>query len=101
VSLATDHLLLGGLADRAGVDHDEVGRLHRGRLGTARGEQAAGHLLGVAPVHLAAERPDVEAREGRRVGPVLGETLVGRMRRLGWRRRRGRDEVEHRERAAG
>ena len=67
-----DHLLLGALADRAGVDDDEVGGLERRRLLAAGGQQAPGHLLRVAPVHLAAERPDVEARQGPRVGEVLG-----------------------------
>src|SRR5207249_5564062 len=54
-ALAADHLLLRGLADRAGVDHDDVRGLHRWRLGAARGEETAGHLLRVAPGHLAAE----------------------------------------------
>ena len=92
-----DDLLLGALADRAGVDDDEVGGLERGGLVAAGGQQAAGHLLGVAPVHLAAERPDMEARQGPRVGQVLGEPVV--VGRAGWRgaaRRRGGDELEHR-----
>ena len=36
LALPADHLLLGGLADRAGVDDHEVGRLERRRLGAAR-----------------------------------------------------------------
>ena len=64
VPLPADHLLLRCLADRAGVDHDEIGRVHRRRLGASRGKKTSGHLLRVAPVHLAAEGPDVERWEG-------------------------------------
>ena len=80
LALPADHLLLGALADRAGVDHDEVGRLERRRLLAAGGQQAAGHLLGVAPVHLAAERPDVEARQRARLraGTRRGARRPGR-----------------------
>ena len=97
VALPTDHLLLGTLADRAGVDDDQVGRLHRRRLGAARGEQPAGHLLGIAAVHLAAERPQVERGEGTLVGAVLGEPLVGDIGGGTRRDRLGREQVEHRE----
>ena len=78
VALPADHLLLGGLADRAGVDDDEVGVIESGRLLTTGAEQSPGHLLGVAPVHLAAERPDVEAGQRPRLRPILGDALVGR-----------------------
>ena len=96
VSLAADDLLLRALADRAGVDDDQVGRFHRGCLGTARREQPAGHLLGIAPVHLAAERPQVERGEGTLVGAVLREPLVGDVRGGARRHRLGREQVEHR-----
>ena len=44
VALPADDLLLGGLADRAGVDHDEVGGLERRRLLAAR-RPAAGPAI--------------------------------------------------------
>ena len=49
------------------------------RLGASSQPAASrlpGHLLRIAPVHLAAERPDVEARQGPRLGQVLHEPLV-------------------------
>ena len=46
------------LADVAGVEEDEVGLLHRGRLGKAVRRQQLRHALGVVDVHLAAERLD-------------------------------------------
>ena len=76
LALPADHLLLGGLADRAGVDHDQIGRLESARLVAAGGQQAAGHLLRVAPVHLAAEGPDGEARQDRRLRAVFVDTAV-------------------------
>ena len=94
--LAADDLLLRALADRTGVDDDQVGRLHRRGLGAARREQPAGHLLGVAPVHLAAERPHVERREGALVGAVLREPLVGDFGGGARRGRLGRKQVENR-----
>ena len=63
MALPADHLLLGALADRARVDDDEIGRLERRRLLAAGREQPTGHLLRVAAVHLAAQGPDVEARQ--------------------------------------
>ncbi len=96
----TDDLLLGALADRASVDDDEVGALERGRLLAAGGQQSPGHLLRIAPVHLAAQRPEVEPRQDPRLGDVFGQARVagcgGSAR--GARRRRG-DELEHRQRA--
>ena len=72
------------------------------RLGAARGEQPPGHLLGVAPVHLAAERPDEEPRQacgasGRNsVEPrVIGRERIARSGGRG----AGGDEVEHGQRA--
>jgi hypothetical protein len=62
VTLPADHLLLGTFADRARVDDDQVGGLERFGLLAARAQQPPGHLLRVAAVHLAPERPDVEAR---------------------------------------
>ena len=79
LSLPADDLLLRALADRAGVDDDEVGRVHRRRLVAAGRQEATGHLLRVAAVHLAAQRPDVEARQA--ADPdVLAEPVVGRRR---------------------
>jgi hypothetical protein len=96
MALPADHLLLRGLADRAGVDHDQARLVERRRLGAARREQAAGHLLGVAPVHLAAQRPDVEGGQRPRLGPVLIETvIVGRSRTARRHERRRSDDVEH------
>ena len=64
-ALAADHLGLGVLAHGAGVDDDEVRPPPSMRRGSQPdGEELAGHLLGVALVHLAAERPDEEARAG-------------------------------------
>ena len=80
MALPADDLLFGGLADRAGVDHDQVGLVERRRLLAAGDQQPAGHLLGVAAVHLAAERPDVEPRQRPRLGPVLDEAGVVRLR---------------------
>ncbi len=80
-ALAADDLRLGRFPDRAGVDDDEVGRVHRGRLGTAGGQQPPGHLLGVALVHLAAQRPDEERRQRAHLGPELVEALVSRVER--------------------
>ncbi len=99
VALPADDLLLGTLADRARVDHDEIGGLEAHRLGAARGQQLPGHLLGVAPVHLAAQRPQVEGRQRGGVRRVLGQPVVvgfGRSTRGGARRRR-RDDVEDRQ----
>ena len=102
LALPADDLLLGALADRAGVDDDEVGGLERRRLLAAGGQQAPGHLLRVAAVHLAAERPDVEARQGRRLGQVLGEAVVIGCGRAGAARLGGAagSDLEHRQRAA-
>ena len=72
-----DDLLLGGLADGARVDDHQVGGLQRGGLGAARRQQGARHLLRVAAVHLAAERPDVEARQDQVVGRELGHAASG------------------------
>ena len=52
------------------------------RLGAAGRGERAGHLLGVRVVHLAAQRPYVEARQGDVVGGELGELVrdLGRAR---------------------
>ena len=76
LALAADDLLFGAFADGAGVDDDQVGVVHRRGLLAAGGQQASGHLLGVAAVHLATERPDVEPRQGPDVGQVLGQAVV-------------------------
>ena len=99
MALPADHLLLGGLADGAGVDHDEVRPLEVRGLFAARGQQSAGHLFGVAPVHLAAERPDVEPRERPRLWAVLVQAgVVGAYLLAGsMRRTRAEFRIEHRQ----
>src|SRR5712671_79362 len=100
MTLPTDDLLLRALADRAGVDHDQVRLVERRRLRTACCKQPAGHLLRVAPVHLAAERPDVERRQGPRFRAIFGQARIGRLHRLvrwPW----GNHLVEHRQLAKG
>src|SRR3990170_3855266 len=56
-----DRPLLGVVADRAGVEDDQVGLLRPGRLRPAEATEAGGQLLGVRLVHLAADGPDVVA----------------------------------------
>ncbi len=88
---AADDLLLRGLADGAGVDDDEVGLLEPAASGAAGRQERARHLLRVGRVHLAAQRPDVEAGQE----PLLGGELSRAVRRPSSRSRRGR----HRRRA--
>ena len=58
-------LVVGVLPDAAGVEHDDVGRLHvGGRHETVRHE-GAGQPLGVVLVHLAPEGADVEGPRAR------------------------------------
>ncbi len=93
-----DDLLLGSLADRARVDDDEVGGLEARGLLASGGQQPTRHLLRIAPVHLAAERPEMEPRQGPRLGQVLGEArVVGRGRAARGVRRSGREELQHRQ----
>ena len=97
VPLPSDDLLLGQLADGAGVDHHEIGLVHRRRLNRASGQQSAGHLLRVAPVHLAAERPDVKPRQGARLRAKFAEAGVLRLvaaPSFGGRRRRDLEDRE-------
>ena len=56
-----DEPVVGLLADRAGVEEDQVGVGARRRLGVAERLEHALHALGVVLVHLAAERRDVVA----------------------------------------
>ena len=56
-----DEPVVGLLADRAGVEEDEIGVSARRRLGVAERLEHALHALGVVLVHLAAERRDVVA----------------------------------------
>ena len=102
VALPADDLLFGRLADGAGVDHDQVGRVEGRRLGAARRQQPPGHLLRVAAVHLAAEGPDEEARQDLVLRPELREPRIGgddgRPRPDGHGRRH---EVQDRQDAAG
>ena len=83
LALPPDDLLFRALTDGARVDDDEVCRLHRWRLGAAGREQSAGHLLRVAPVHLAAQGPHVESRQGQQVRGVLGQPRHRPVRRAG------------------
>ena len=53
--------LLGVIADRTGVEHDEVGFLRSGDFGPAEAVEAGGQLLRVGDVHLTADGPDVVA----------------------------------------
>ena len=99
LALPADHFLLGALADRAAVDHDELGRLEARGLFAAGRQEPPGHLLGVAPVHLAAQGPHVEARQPARLGQVFGEAIVDRQRRLARRRGGRRRELQHGQRA--
>ena len=95
-ALPADDLRLGRLADRARVDDHEVGRLDPRGLGAARTQEPAGHLLRIASVHLATQRPDPEAREGLVLGPELGDAGIcrrGRRTRPAGRQP-GRDEIQ-------
>ena len=97
LALPPDDLLLGAFADRARVDDHEVGGLEARCLVATGGQQPARHLLRIAPVHLAAEGPHVEARQGPRLGHVLHQPLVvghGRGARGG---HAGGGELEHRQ----
>ena len=98
MSLPADDLLLRTFADGAGIDDDQVGALERRRLLAADREEPAGHLLGVAAVHLTAQRPDMEPRHRRDFRSVLDQALVdGRRRDARRRHGRGRDGIEDRE----
>ena len=57
--------------------------LERRRLGAAGGQQRARHLLRVGGVHLAAQRPDVEARQDAVLGGELGQRGSGSWRGAG------------------
>ena len=59
-----DEAAVGLLADRAGVEEDDVGILGGGGLGVAERLEHPLHPLGVVLVHLTAERRDVEALHG-------------------------------------
>ena len=72
-------LLLGALADAAGVDDDDVGvRGVVGRLEAGLLEQA-GHALGVVDVHLAAERLDEVLTRHRYLGASAGSDFRFRL----------------------
>jgi hypothetical protein len=60
-----DEALVGLLADRAGVEEDQVGVLAPWRLGLAERLEHALHALRVVLVHLAPEGGDVEFHNGR------------------------------------
>jgi hypothetical protein len=57
---APDHALLRVVADRAGVDEDDVSTVRRVDGLVAVLGQAAAHQLGIADVHLAPVRLDVD-----------------------------------------
>ena len=58
-------LVVGVLAHRAGVEHDDVGQLIGVRLDVARTLEQAGQPLGIVHVHLAAVGPHlIGARSG-------------------------------------
>ena len=61
---AVEDLLLGLVADAAGVVENQVRRLRRLHLLIAFGHQRADHLFGVVRIHLAAECFDVEGFPG-------------------------------------
>ncbi len=93
-----DDLLLGALTDGAAVDHDEIRVGEVGCLPAAGLQEPTDHLLGVAPVHLAAERPDVESRQDPGLRQVLEQTcIVGRRRLARWGRVRRDGRIEHRQ----
>ncbi len=60
-----DEAAVGGLADRAGVEEDQVGAVSIRRLGVSERVEHALHALGVVHVHLAPERGDVVAARHR------------------------------------
>ena len=65
------------LADRAGVEDDDVGLVRRDRLAQAEGLEHALDPLGVVSVHLAAERGDVVPTQGRAsVAPRLSRFRI-------------------------
>ena len=59
-----DHALLGVIADRAGVDEDDVRPVRALDRRVADGRELPEHQLGVAHVHLAAVRLDVDGPRG-------------------------------------
>ena len=59
-----DQAAIGRLADRAGVEKDQVGLLGLGRLAVSERLEHPLHPLGVVLVHLAPERGDVIALHG-------------------------------------
>ncbi len=68
-------LVVGVLADRAGVEHDQVGVVQPGRRLQALGLQQPGQALGVVLVHLAPEGADQEALAHRvRMVPLTWRT---------------------------
>ncbi len=95
--LSPDDLLLGKLPDRAGVDDDEVRDVEGRRLRGTRREEPTGHLLRVAPVHLAAERPDHERGQGPRFRPELAQAAVLGLRGTARRGRGRRHDLQDRQ----
>jgi hypothetical protein len=73
-----DEPLVGLLADRAGVEHDDVRVVLRRRLAEAERLEQALDPLGVVHVHLAAEGGDVVALHGAdcRARPVPGTLIL-------------------------
>src|SRR5690606_27483957 len=71
-------LLLGPLADGAGVEQEDVGAFGLGGEAVAQGREGAGDELGVELVHLAAEGLEIDGPvghtgDGRDLGPNRSE----------------------------
>ena len=84
---------VGVLADRAGVEEDQVGVFASGRLGVAERAEHPLHALGVVLVHLATERGHVKALVGGRRRAHRGLRVAasggrGPATRRRWNRRR-------------
>ena len=75
-ALPADHLGFGVFPHGTGVDDDELGVVDGDGAFAADGQKLAGHLLGVALIHLAAEGPDEEARQGWCLGAELGQARI-------------------------
>ncbi len=74
-----DEAVVRRLADRAGVEEDQVGAFAIGRLLIAQRLEHAAHALGVVHVHLTAERRDVvplTAPHRARLAPEWGYLTV-------------------------
>ena len=91
-----DEAAVGRLADRAGVEEDQVGLLAARRLLVAERGQHPPHPLGVVHVHLAPERGDVEALHPRQRTHGAGAKQIGGRRERGVLRTRATEDAEMR-----